>query len=46
MEWWILSGLAVAVFAVGVLTRLLRSRRREVLRGTEAEPAQNIYPFW
>ena len=46
MEWWILSGLAVAVFAVGALTRLRRSRRREALRGREAEPAQNIYPFW
>ena len=46
MEWWILSGLAVAVFAVGALTRLHRSRQREALRGREAEPAQNIYPFW
>jgi hypothetical protein len=41
MEWWILSGLAVAVFAVGVLTRLRRSRRRQA-----QEPAQNIYPLW
>jgi len=41
MEWWILSGLAVTVFAVGALTRLRRSRRRQA-----GEPAQNIYPLW
>ncbi len=41
MEWWILSGLAVVVVAVGALTRLRRSRRRQAY-----EPAQNIYPLW
>lgn len=41
MEWWILSGLAAAVLAVGALTRLRRSRRRQA-----REPAHNIYPLW
>ncbi|HEX3525359.1 MAG TPA: hypothetical protein VHT52_25125 [Stellaceae bacterium] len=41
MEWWILSGLAVAVLAVGALTRLRRSRRRQAHK-----LAQNIYPLW
>jgi hypothetical protein len=41
MEWWILSGLAVTVFAVWALTRLRRSRRRQA-----REPTQNIYPLW
>jgi hypothetical protein len=41
MEWWILSGLALAAFAVGALTRLRRLRRRRA-----PEPAQNIYPLW
>ena len=41
MEWWILSGLALAVLALGALTRLRRWRRRHV-----NEPANNIYPLW
>jgi hypothetical protein len=41
MEWWILSALAVTVLAVGALTRLRRSKRRQA-----REPAQNIYPLW
>jgi hypothetical protein len=41
MEWWILSGLALAVLALGALTRLRRLRRRQV-----HEPAHNIYPLW
>ncbi len=46
MEWWILSGLALAAFALGALTRRRRSRRRQTLSGKEGEPAQNIYPLW
>jgi hypothetical protein len=41
MEWWILSGLALAVLGLGALTRLRRLRRRQV-----REPAHNIYPLW
>jgi len=45
MEWWILSGLAVAALAVGALTRLRRRLGRSRLRRAGA-PAQNIYPLW
>ena len=41
MEWWILSGLAVAALAVGAVTRLRRSKLRRS-RGS----APNIYPLW
>jgi hypothetical protein len=39
MEWWILSGLAVAILVIGVLSRLRRSHRRP-------ESDENIYPLW
>ena len=41
MEWWILSGLAMAALAVGAVTRLCRSKLRRN-RGS----APNIYPLW
>jgi len=40
MEWWILSGLVVAVLVVGVLSRIRTSHRRR------PERDQNIYPLW
>jgi hypothetical protein len=45
MEWWILSGLAVAALAVGGLTRLRRRLDRSRLRRARAS-APNIYPLW
>jgi hypothetical protein len=40
VEWWILSGLVVAVLVVGALRRIRNSHRRQ------SEDGQNIYPLW
>ena len=45
MEWWILSGLAVAALAVGALTRLRHRLARSRLRRARG-PERNIYPLW
>lgn len=41
MELWIVSGLVLAVIAVGAATRLRRAQRRP-----PAEETKNIYPLW
>ncbi len=41
MEWWILLGLAVAVFGIGAVTWMRKSRRPD----PETE-TKNIYPLW
>jgi hypothetical protein len=41
MEWWILSGLVVAILAAAVIARMFRSRRR-----TAGKETGNIYPLW
>jgi len=41
MEFWILLGLVLIALAAGLVTRLVRSRRRPV----EGE-TRNIYPLW
>jgi hypothetical protein len=40
MEWWIASGLVIAVLVIGILNRIRKSHRRQ------SEGGQNIYPFW
>jgi hypothetical protein len=41
MEWWIIAGLALAVVAVGVVSRIRKARR-----GAARRDGKTIYPLW
>jgi hypothetical protein len=41
MEWWLLLGVAILILAVGAVTRIRRTSRRNSRQETG-----NIYPLW